>query len=221
MRFVILTILAVFYVSPAFAGAWLRDEGGAFVAFSYGINEAEEGEGSFYYEFGLTGKTTLGFDAAYRCEEGLAKSGHGTFFLRRALLNADKSNKLSYELGLGVSREQGQETTHVKTGLAWGRGLAFANRTGWMSVQSSVLWQMGDGSDLYKIESTFGMNISKLMTGIVELNLSHKDGDTSTSFEPSLLFTPRNDTFKIKFGTSSPLDDFNSTALKIGIWQQF
>lgn len=221
MRFAILTILVLSYLHPAHAGAWLREEGKRFFALSYGITAENNSENSFYYEFGQTARTTLGFDATISRVPGMAKTGHGTVFLRRALVDKDRPYKLSYELGLGMSRAMGQETAHLKTGVSWGRGINWSTWSGWMSVNTSARWDLGDGDDLYKIESTLGLKFTDLATGILEFNLSHQGGETDARFEPSLLYTPKHSNFQIRFGTSSPLDDFEDTSLKIGIWRNF
>lgn len=88
-------------------------------------------------------------------------------------------------------------------------------------MQGSVRWSLGEASDLYKLDSTVGLKFTDQFTGLVALNLSYQDGETTSKLAPALLFSHRRLPFDIKVGTSSPLDDPGVTSVEVGLWRRF
>lgn len=203
------------------AGAWLREKGSSFSSTAFTITPDQDIANSSYLEYGLRPDLTLGADVRVGRDPSGVQDGFATLFMRRALNDPAKDNKWAYELGFGATWDDTVVEPHVKAGLSWGRGLQWGERYGWMSVDSSIRWDITTSRGTTKIDSTIGMGFTEVTTGMIQLYLSDFDGNSTASIAPSLILQPRGKKFRVQVGAEAPLDDTDNTALKLGLWRDF
>ncbi len=101
-RLLFITFLLATFGAPVWAGAWLREKGSAFTATSVTAFKEADGEfkykTSFYAEWGLLPKLTLGLDA----EEHQDLYGHALIFGRFPVADFGQAGRLAGEIGVGV-----------------------------------------------------------------------------------------------------------------------
>ena len=221
IRIAVAVCLMLSLASPATAGPWLREKGKSFVSQSFTLNKSLESASSSYIEYGWSDRTTIGADVGMFRDLSKGQSGFATFFMRRNFGNPDRRAKLAWELGLGAGWVGDTLIPHLKTGVSWGRGYQLGERGGWMVVDASVRWDLGQSLHVVKVDGTVGLNLNERFTGMVQLYLSHADGDSHATLAPSLIWTPKSGKYKIQIGAESPVDAFSDTAVKIGIWREF
>lgn len=221
MRLQIILWLLVLTPTLAEAGAWLRDKGTGFSATAFTINRDQDIANTTYLEYGLLPKMTLGADVRIGTDGLGVQDGFATLFLRRALSAPEATSKWAYELGGGATWDDAVVQPHLKIGLSYGRGLQWGEKYGWLSVESSYRWDITTSQGTAKIDTTVGMGFTEATTGMLQLYLSTFDGDSSASIAPSLILQPRGKKFRVQIGAEAPLDDTDSTALKLGLWREF
>lgn len=221
--FSIAVIACQFIVSPAHAGAWLREKGSSFTSFSLSTSWFHDTRSSSYLEFGITQTSTVGIDLGLSRNQKGKKLAYGTVFLRRALGANNGPNTWAYEVGLGATYGgAGTEALpHIKTGLSFGRGINVKGRGGWIAADAAVLWGLQEDNHVAKLDTTLGLNFNDTLSGILQLNLAHQEGDTFSYFEPSFVIKPGKGGLKLQIGLITPLDETNNTSLKLGLWHEF
>ena len=207
--------------SLAEAGAWLREKGTGFSSTAFTITADQDIANTTYLEYGLRPNLTLGADVRLGRDTFGSQDGFATLFLRKPLSNPEKDSKWAYELGFGATWDDTLVEPHVKAGLSWGRGIQWGDRYGWMSVDSSLRWDITTSRSTTKIDSTIGLGITEVTTGMLQLYLTDFDGTSSASLAPSLILQPRGKKFRVQVGAEAPLDDTDDTALKLGLWRDF
>lgn len=222
-RLIVALCVCQFAATASWAGPWLREKGTAFTSFSFSASMDLDARSTGYFEFGLTPTSTVGVDLGFSRNHSGAKLGYGTMFLRRALGPTDRTSKLAYEVGIGgtYGGPKRDMIPHFKTGLSWGRGIELRGKSGWVTIDSGVLWNLNDYNHVTKVDTTIGMNFTDFTTGIVQLNIANQSNDTFGFFEPSIVFSPQNYDVKVQIGLSAPLDDPKKTSLKLGLWHEF
>lgn len=208
---------------PAFGGAWLQEKGASFTSFSLSTSWLKDTRSSGYLEFGITETSTVGIDLGLSRNRTGRKLAYSTLFLRRAVGPEEGPNRFAYEVGLGATYA-GTGTgalAHLKTGLSWGRGVEFGQRSGWMSADGAVLWGLQKDNHVYKVDTTVGMTLTDRFTGMLQLNFARQEGETFSYFEPSIIYSPRNSGLEIQVGVTAPLDRLQNTSLKLGLWHKF
>lgn len=222
MKPMLLAILMTLCAVPtAQAGAWLKEKGQSFASITVGTNRASEVTLSYYLEYGLTEKTTVGLDIGGYTNRMDAKNGYAAVFMRRSLFASDGPHKYAYELGFGGLYQDDMMLPTVKAGLSWGYGFSHSAGNGWLNVEATYIYEPTLGQKIAKLDGTLGVDLTDLTTGIFELHFSQKDDATYGSFEPSLLIRPRRGPFNIKFGAEIPHDDIDKSAFKLGVWHRF
>lgn len=205
------------------AGPWLRGKGSSFLSFSVSATPNLDARGAAYLEFGITATSTVGLDLGYSRSNTGSELGYGTLFIRRAIGPSDWSNKFAYELGLGAT--YGGPTyemhPHLKTGLTWGRGFQIHGKGGWLTADAAVLWDFDHNEHVKKIDTTVGFNFTDTTAGIIQFNFAHQADEAFGFLEPSFVFSPNKSGLKIQLGLSTPFDEPDQTALKLGLWQEF
>lgn len=202
------------------AGAWLREQGTGFASLSFGATQADEVTAALYLEYGLNEKMTIGVDiSAFNSSEDV-RNGFGALFLRRSIGPTDRPSKFAYEVGLGALYEEEEVLPAVKTAVSWGRGFQLGQRNGWVNVDAGYIYEPQLMNHTAKLDATAGLDLGEITTGILEINLSHKDSDSFGAIEPSLLIKPRKVPFQIKLGAQFPMQEGSDT-LKLGIWKSF
>ena len=206
---------------PVTAGPWLQEKGSGFAALSLTATSTDHHGLSAYLEYGATAETTLGIDIDLNRDALKDRSGYGTLFLRRALWPSEGPDRFAYELGLGVARKDGHTTPTAKTALTWGRGIALQGRSGWVTVDGALIWDLRTTDTTVKLDGTLGLNLSDVMAAMLQVNYSHMQGDGHGKVEPSLILRPNAGDFRIKIGAQAPIDDLSETALTLGLWHDF
>lgn len=223
MRFALLTLLILSTCPPtrAHAGAWLREQGTSFTAVSFSATYFRDIANTTYLEIGLRENLTLGADIGYFTSRIGQQSGFATLFMRKPLGPNTGPNKWAYEIGAGATWEGELVVPHIKTGVSWGRGYQFQDMNGWMAVDASITWDLGLGLHLTKVDTTVGLNFSDTTTGMLQLFLGNQGGEAFGTFAPSVIYKPKKRNFRIQFGAETPLDNFEDTSLKLGLWREF
>ena len=220
--FVLTTVLACHLAAgSANAGPWLKDRGTGFAEFSLSIAGSDDYGASTYLEYGATANTTIGIDIGLFTNAGQEHNGYGTIFLRRALGATDGPHRLAYELGIGVARKDGIDRPTVKTGISWGRGIEWQGKSGWLTMDGAIIWDVSRDARVTKLDSTFGLNLSETMAAMLQVNFAHKDNEVRGKVEPSVVIRPRHDKFSFKVGAQAPLDDMSETAITLSLWHNF
>ncbi|WP_299287312.1 hypothetical protein [uncultured Tateyamaria sp.] len=202
---------------PADAGAWLREHKTGFLAFSGTVDENSETEGSVYAEYGLRPKLTLGFKGDANLPQGRLGEGSVFLFARLPIHTGDKPYKLAYEIGLGGTFGLDFEPM-VRTGLSYGRGLSFGETSGWFAVDAAVEWAQGDASDIRKLDTTVGVNLSERFKVMMQVFYTGTDLGDFFTYAPSLIWQPTPKTPSFQIGVES---DDGILSLKLGLWRTF
>lgn len=217
------SIFAVFagLAAPVAAGPWLREKGSTFTSVAFATTWDLQSSSTTYLEYGWSDTTTIGADIGVFRSPTSGQDGFATVFLRKPLGKNAGSSRLAYELGLGASWEGALVFAHLKTGLTWGRGFQLREKSGWMTVDASVRWDLGRSNQVTKIDSTVGLNFNEKFSGMFQLFLTNTEGDTFAKLAPSLIYTPKSGKFKIQVGLEALTDDIANPAIKLGLWREF
>lgn len=203
------------------AGAWLREKQTGFASLSFGVTETEDATGTFFLEYGLSEKTTIGVDiSAFRANSS-AVNGFGNLFVRRSIGPTDRTSKWAYEVGIGGYFDEDKTLPAVKTTVSWGRGFQMRDRPGWVNIDATYILEPELKSDETKLDATAGYAFGGITTGILEVTYSNRNNNSFGAVEPSLLFSPKQTAFQIKLGAQFPIDEDDSKSLKLGIWRSF
>lgn len=203
------------------AGPWLREKGSTFSSVSVNATYLGDFGTATYLEYGWRDHMTIGADISTLTSREGTRSGSATLFLRRALGPNTGQNRWAYDLGVGTAWEGDLILPHLKTGVSWGRGYKLREKSGWMTVDAAITWDLSHGEHAGKLDATVGMNFSDRTTGMLQLYLAHLDHKFFATIAPSVVIKPGNRKFKIQIGTETPTDDPENTALKLGIWREF
>jgi len=218
-------LLIIFFMlampQNAKAGPWLREKGTTFTSVSLTANYYLETASQTYLEYGLTEKMTLIANIGMARQHFLPESGYATFSLRRALSKPEAQSKWAYEFGVGVGWAGETRLPHVRTGISWGKGMTWGERSGWAVVEAEVVWDMTDQLHLAKLDGTVGMNFTDVTAGMLQIYTAHTALASTASIAPSLIFSPKNSKFRLQIGAEADVVQFDKTALKIGLWREF
>lgn len=222
MRQAIFAILCIqLTAGTALAGPWAREKGQVFVAttgtYSYGLDtELSSGDGGIYAEYGLTHRLTLGFAAM----DNLYDYTHAYVFLRRTLSSPNRRLKLAASIGVGASRRADEWAEMARIGFSVGQPTTWW-KPGWWSVRAAIedhaLWD----EPIYKLDATFGVNLTDRLKTIVDLETSHRPGDTDThTLRTSLAWDTGRGTHLL-FGIEAKDSVERAIGLRAGWWRQF
>lgn len=214
--------LLLFLPQMAEAGAWPRERGKGFISAGATLNWPQAvlsaGSGSaphpktyttFYLEYGLTDRITLGLDLG-RAVSGKDKT---VAFVQFPLRNQDAGPKVALQLGFG---QVGGDTV-LRPGLAVGWGL----HKGWISAEGMVeIGLDGSGTDM-KLDMTWGRNLPRDRKLILQMQLgAPSDDPVFARFAPSIVFPLRGD-FKAEVGATWGLTGDEDVGIKFGLWSKF
>ncbi len=205
----------------AAAGPWLREKGSAFTAVSFTGNYYLETGTQTYLEYGLTEKTTLVADLGFSHQHFLEETGYATVSIRRAITARNAKSKWAYELGAGAGWIGSTTLPHLRTGLSWGRGVEWGKKSGWMTVEAAVIWDLTFAQHVTKIDTTLGINFTDVTSGILQLYTANVLNQTIGTIAPSLTFSPKQKKFRIQIGSESQIGNWENSAIKIGLWREF
>ena len=208
---------------PSHAGAWMRGEGEGFLSFGVRLFEesatsAQNTEQNLYFEYGLRPTLTLGVSANYTSGE----KGEGVLFLRLPLRNDDRPAKVAAEVGIGARSTDGVTFDPIiKTGLSWGRGLAFGDRGGWVNVDTAVQWASDDTPTLFKVDATLGLTLSDRFQVMGQGFFEADEFGESLTVLPSVIYTPKRGQMRFVVGLEHKTGRDESTGLRFGLWREF
>lgn len=217
----LLSLILLALALPASAGPWLREKGSSFVASSVAINRQLDSATQTYLEYGLSEKTTLVADVGMARLQTILTGGSVTLSLRRAIGPPDRASKLAYELGGGVEWTGTQTLPHLRTALSWGRGMTWGKKSGWMTVEGSVLWDLTNALHVRKLDTTLGINLTDATSAMLQLYTAHSAGEGLVTLAPSVVFTPFKGKFRLQIGSETEIRSPENSALKIGLWREF
>lgn len=210
-------LVALVLADPAAGGAWLREDGTGFLAYSGVYNEDGRLDGSLYLEYGFRPKLTLGAKVDIDMTDGRAGDGTAFLFGRKAIPTGERRFKLAYEFGIGSTFGDDSEML-LRTGLSYGRGITLWNRNGWVAVDSAVEWALQDGNDTAKLDATFGLTLNHRFKVMMQAFYSETDGASTTTLAPSVIWQRNKETPSYQLGVEAKEGEF---ALKLGVWRTF
>lgn len=202
------------------AGGWLRKKGDGFVSTSNTLTDQLHTKSSFYLEFGLTAKTTIGVDIDMTLT-GLGQTGAGQIFARRALPLGGAKTVWAYQVGLGMAFEGVAFAPLAQLGLSYGRSIKLGKYDGWLAVDTSAHWNFGTSVRALKIDTTAGLTLgarSKVMMQIFWT--ADSLGGTSTTLSPSYIYTPKRGKFSYLIAVESTQSTAASYGIKAGLERQ-
>lgn len=218
---ILIFALALGMATSTSAGPWLRERGTTFTAASVTSTYYLDTASQSYTEHGLTETITLVTDIGASRSRHNLMSGYATISMRRALSASDAKSKWAYEVGVGSAWVNDRFLPHVRTGLSWGRGMTWGKKSGWMTVEGAVIWDMTHQLHVSKVDTTVGINFTASTTGMLQVFTANVARQNIASIAPSLVFKPKITKFKIQIGSDSEIGNLSNTALKIGIWREF
>lgn len=217
----ILLLCTISFAQMAQAGPWLREKGSAFTAVSFSSTYYLETGSQTYLEYGLTDKTTVVADLGISRLHYVDNTGYATVSLRRAISAPDAKSKWAYEIGAGAGWIGATTLPHIRTGLSWGRGIEWGKKSGWMTVEAAVIWDLTYDLHVTKVDATLGINFTDITSGMLQLYTANVADQTIGTIAPSLIFNPKNKKYRIQIGSESQLGHWENSALKIGLWREF
>lgn len=212
-----LLIVLMMLANPALAGAWMRGTGTGFLSFGPVYEESGRVDGSFFIEYGLRPKLTIG--AKFDADMTQQQIGDGTafLFLRRPIEVGERSFQLAYEVGIGSTLGR-EYVPLILTGLSYGRGFQIGEYYGWLALDGSVEWSLGDTTDTAKLDTTVGLTLSDTFKVMVQVFYTQTEEASATTLAPSVVWQPRPDRLSFQLGIEAERDVL---AVKFGIWQTF
>jgi len=222
-QFMVALLVCMNWPIAGWAGAWLRDEGSGFVAFGFSqFNTSTETSGqsepSLYFEYGFRPKLTLGLTGFYSTQD----RGEASAFLRFPLKSDDKPAKVSAEIGLGMRTDLIDFDPFLKTGLSWGRGLSFGEKSGWVNLDSAVLWSLGDIDNQLKLDATVGMGLNDRFQVMGQAFYERDSAGQSLTLVPSVIMgLGAAKKTKLVVGLEHRGGRRASDGIRFGLWRDF
>ena len=228
---VLALLVVLVFPTMAQSGAWLREKGAVFLAWSNSISTLSTSpfatDTSLYAEFGLTKRLTIGFDG-YLGASGAASEAY--LFMRMPLGRKTRPSHMALTFGLGVKSIPNPwgtttEQALAKIGFSWGRGL----KKGWLGVDGSVetvlassIFVPGQAGTSYSADFTWGQKPNDRLMLIWQLQTGKStNGPTYAKFSPSLVWSFGGGKSSIEVGLVKGLTGDNSQSVKLGFWKSF
>lgn len=217
------------------AGPWPRDEGKVFLSLSGERDEAGNSYASVYTEYGLSRRRTLGL------EVGHTNVGETTVlaWYQKSLDGGQGPNKLSYAMGFGAIRRDGELLPLSQIALMWGRGISGPWEGGWVTAEgrvrvagktervivrqelTSVEYAYLTPEIVGKLDLTLGLRPAASWAWINQFRLEARDdSDFSTKLASSVVYDLSGPA-RLEIGVVAPLTGPGEAALKMGTWLEF
>ena len=205
---------------PACAGAWLRDPKTGFTSVTTTLRKVPgplRYETSFYAEYGLTPRLTMGLDV----NERPGATGHAIIFARLPLGDTNGKTRLAIELGLGGYHWKGQWTHMVKSTISLGRDFDSPWGAGWLNIDAAVELRNRAPDPIYKLDATIGLTPARRFAPIVQLETAHiGDAPFAWALTPGVMIKGRkNVTWLVGVEMKSAVQ--TSFGVKLGFWRKF
>jgi hypothetical protein len=158
---------------------------------------------------------------------------------QKSLDDGEGPNKLSYSMGFGALRRDGQLTPLSQVALMWGRGFSGLWDGGWLTAEARVkvagkteevtvregLTQVQYAyltpEVVSKLDLTIGIRPAPSWALVNQLRLeSRKDSDFSTKIASSVVYDLTGPA-RLEIGLVAPLTGPSEPAIKIGTWLEF
>ncbi len=217
-------LIFMLIASAVRAGPWPREAGAAFLAsggtyrfdFATGLPMSEA---TFYAEYGLPWRITLGFDGM-QTDAGAAQA---LVFARVPLGREDRRLKLALGAGLGVARAGGRADWGgmARVGIALGRDHTLG-RGGWWTIAAAVEATETNPLPLTRIDATFGLGLTPRLQGLVQVEASARDDrDAQVALIPGVIWRLGPGT-RLHLGVETRASRMTRQAgLRAGIWREF
>ncbi|MGR3375206.1 hypothetical protein [Salipiger abyssi] len=217
-------LLFIFYLAfngpPLQAGAWPREQGRAFVSTSVRLfwpqdiaswtSRQPTGQYyTFYGEYGLTNRLTLGADLG----RSVSGQGKSVLFLRVPLHMRNARLKIATELGLGVI--DGQSV--LRPGLSVGLGL----RNGWLSAEGLAEISPRKSAADFKLDLTWGWNLGRDRKLMLQMQTGQPYGKEAFARFASSIVLPLTTAFSAEIGGSWDLAGADTFGVLLGVWSEF
>ncbi|WP_254446005.1 hypothetical protein [Ruegeria sp. HKCCD7255] len=219
-RFVSLLLVCLALCGPAWSGAWLREKGTAFTAFSATAFKEDHGiysyKTSFYSEWGLRPKLTIGLDA----EERHDYYGHALVFARFPLADFNAKGRLAGEIGVGAHHEGLRAWALYKATLSYGKGFDSAFGNGWIAIDSALEYR--HPLDLFrKLDFTVGLSSKRRFDPLLQIETTYISGQPLYwAARPSLMYRPKSGKQTWIIGIEANAVQ-NRPGLKFALWQTY
>ena len=222
-RALLLALLCWFSAAAATAGAWPRDKGSFFIAADLRLGwpqelstlQSAEPTGkyyTFYLEYGLTDRLTLGLDL------GRSVSGEGktVVFLRHPVTRPEARLKIALELGLGNIDGQ----TVLRPGISLGHSFELREMPGWIALDSVAELSESGGTDL-KVDLTLGLSTAQDTKYMLQLQAgAPAERAPFLRLAPSVVIPAGRDRH-VELGGTYGITGDASFGIKLGLWQKF
>lgn len=207
--------LSALLPAPALAGAWLRDEGAAFLSFALTLEDpqdwgAPDGSAAFYGEYGLSPDLTIGLDLGTD-EHGSAKA----FGFAVLPINRD-GMQVSLEIGAGV--DAGDPA--LRPGVSIGRSITLAGLGGWFSVDARAT-VTEDHDATFASDTTLGIIAHKRVKMFVQLQQGGPMSDPDWLRVASSVVWQVSPGRHLELGATAGITGAESVGLTLGLWQEF
>ena len=230
-----LSLILVLLAQAAAAGPWPRAEDAVFVALSTERDRDDNSYSSLYAEYGLGPRSTLGF------ELGHTDVGETTAMLwyQKSLDGGQGPYRLSYSMGFGAIRRDGEILPLSQAALMLGRGFSGPWDGGWMTVEARVK-VAGKTEEITvrkgltqveyayltpeivgKLDLTVGIRPRPAWALVNQLRLeTRKDSDFQAKLASSVVYDIPGPA-RLEMGVVGPLAGPSEPAIKIGTWLEF
>lgn len=206
--------------STAQAGAWPREPGDGFVSLGSMIrpDDSETAlafDPMLFVEYGLRPRLTVGL-TAFTADGGSTQSALA--FATVPIGPADARHKFSLTAGLGAYRAAEDPTAPLASlGFAWGTGFD----TGWLTIETQVIYHPTDQSWHPKLDATWGRNWTDRWTSTLQLTAGTGfDGSEYAQVSPTVVFR-LSDRLRTGLGLSQSLTGDRDIAIKLETWISF
>ena len=214
-------VLACAGASCATAGAWLREEGKGFLAYSNLTASSLDSTFSAYLDYGYRENLTIGATIDLEAPLGRPVIGKGVIFARRPLNWGGAEANWAYEIGIGARYTGLAFVPVATTGLSYGKGITWGPRNGWLAVDASVEWDLGTAQRVVKVDTTLGMSLGERSKGMLQVFTAYGSGWSNVTIAPSYIFQTKKQKINYVVGLQNSSLTPNVIAIKIGVWQTF
>lgn len=221
LRLLILLCFVAILPTPTLAGAWQREADKVFLSFGGSVHRREstgliEPEYSFFGEYGVAPKLTLAVNSFRRGDT----EGHTLALVRFPLHQTKNGAHFASEIGLGRRESRGQSAMIYTVGLSWGRGMQIGERSGWLSVDSTVQLP-ASGDPLLKVDSTAGLSIAKDSKIMGQIFLEADAQGRSITVAPSYVRRLNRASSDLVLGLDWRRGRQAGVGVRIGMWRSF
>lgn len=220
-RAILMFALILTLPAPLAAGAWMREKGTGFYSITTKMTATLETIQSGFLEYGMTDRLTFGASVDMTMQNGYAVKGTGHVFMRKPLGWTYGKGIWAWELGLGARITETARIPIAKTSLHYGRGIKMLKKSGWLTLDSGIEWDLGANDHIFKFDATVGLNISPRSKAMLQVFSNFTQYDATFTLAPSYIFSPRDKKISYVIGFEAQSDSKDALGIKIGIWQKF